>query len=190
MQLVATPIDGAYVIELDRLADDRGFFARLWCNAKFTSHGLKADIVQSNVGVSRKAGTLRGLHFQRDPHAEVKVVRCPRGAVYDVIVDLRPDSSSYLRWFGVELSADNGQAIYVPEGCAQGYLTLSDHTEIYYHTSASYHPESASGVRYDDPTFGIEWPRAIGVVSAQDRNWPDWTGTGETTEGVVSNDHR
>ena len=172
MRLVETPIGGAFVIELDRIEDQRGYFARLWCEEVFADHGLKASMVQSNVGVSTKAGTLRGLHLQVAPHAEIKVVRCPRGAVYDVIVDLRADSPSYLRWFGAELSAGNGRSIYVPEGCAQGYLTLEDDSEIYYHTSDFYHPESATGVRYDDPAFGIEWPRGIEVISEQDRKWP------------------
>ncbi len=153
MKFVTTSVVGAYLIELDRIEDERGFFARLWCDAEFAEQGLKAVVVQSNVGVSRKAGTLRGLHFQTMPHTEVKVVRCPQGAVYDVIVDLRPESPSYRHWVGVELSAENGRTIYVPEGCAQGYLTMTDDTEVYYHTSEIYHPESASGIRYNDPAF-------------------------------------
>ena len=172
MKFVKTSVVGAYLIELDRMEGERGFFARLWCNTEFAEHGLKAIVAQSNIGVSRKAGTLRGLHFQTAPHIEVKVVRCPRGAVYDVIVDLRPDSPSYRKWFGAELSAENGRTIYVPEGCAQGYLTLMDDTEVYYHTSEFYHPESAAGIRYNDPEFGIEWPREITIISDQDRAWP------------------
>lgn len=134
--------------------------------------GLEADLVQSNVGFSHRKGTLRGLHFQRPPHAEVKIVRCTRGAVFDVIVDLRPDSPTYRRWYGVELSAENGKMIYVPEGCAQGYLTLTDEAETYYHTTAFYAPESASGVRYDDPALDIAWPAAVSLVSYQDQRWP------------------
>jgi dTDP-4-dehydrorhamnose 3,5-epimerase len=138
--------------------------------------GLKSNLAQSNAGFSYKKGTLRGLHFQESPHAEVKIVRCSRGAVFDVIVDLRPDSPSYKRWFGVELDDENCKMIYVPEGVAQGYITLADNSEIYYHTTEFYHPESASGIRFDDPEFGIEWPIEIAVISEQDRSWPDYSG--------------
>ena len=169
-----TPLPGAYVLQPQRIEDQRGFFARIWCQRELREHGLKGELAQSNLGFSHRRGTLRGLHFQASPHAEVKIVRCTRGSVFDVIVDLRPDSPTYRRWFGVELSADNRHMLYVPEGCAQGYLTLADETEIYYHTTEFYHPESASGVRYDDPEFGIVWPREITVISQQDRQWPDY----------------
>jgi len=169
-----TPLPGAYVLEPQRLEDHRGFFARIWCKRELREHGLTAELAQSNVGFSHRRGTLRGLHFQSPPHVEVKIVRCTRGSVFDVIVDLRTDSPAYRRWFGVELTAGNGKMLYVPEGCAQGYLTLEDDTEIYYHTSEFYHPESASGVRYDDTEFGIVWPREITVMSQQDRQWPDY----------------
>jgi len=168
-----TPLPGAYVLEPERIEDHRGFFARIWCKNELRARGLGCEVAQSNVGFSRRRGTLRGLHFQRPPHAEVKIVRCTRGSVFDVIVDLRPESPTYRRWFGVELSEENGKMLYVPEGCAQGYLTLADNTEIYYHTSEFYHPESASGVRYDDPEFGIAWPGEIAVMSQQDQHWPD-----------------
>ncbi len=168
-----TPLPGAYVLEPERIEDQRGFFARIWCKNELRARGLSCELAQSNVGFSRRRGTLRGLHFQRPPHAEVKIVRCTRGSVFDVIVDLRPESPTYRRWFGVELSEENGKMLYVPEGCAQGYLTLADNTEIYYHTSEFYHPESASGVRYDDPEFGIAWPGEIAVMSQQDQHWPD-----------------
>ena len=170
-----TTLPGAYVIEPKRINDHRGFFARIWCKNELQQQGLKAELVQSNVGFSYHKGTLRGLHFQKSPHAEVKIVRCTKGAVYDVIVDLRPESSSYKSWFGVELSEENCRMIYVPEGFAQGYVTLADNTEIYYHTSEFYNPGSAFGVRYNDPEFGIMWPIDIAVISQQDKEWPDYS---------------
>lgn len=167
-----TTLPGAYVIEQQRINDHRGFFARAWCKREFQQQGLKAELVQSNVGFSVRKGTLRGLHFQKSPYAEVKVVRCTRGAIFDVIVDLRPESTSYKHWFGVELNEENGRMVYVPEGFATGYITLLDETEINYHTSEYFNEEAASGVRYDDPGFGIEWPLAVAVISDQDRHWP------------------
>ncbi len=167
-----TTLPGAYVIEPERINDHRGFFARFWCKEELQQHGLKSELVQSNVGFSYRKGTLRGLHFQKSPHAEVKVVRCTSGAIFDVIVDLRPESPSYQRWFGLELSEENRKMIYVPEGFAQGYITLADNTEMYYHTSEFYNAEAAFGVRFDDPAFGIQWPLVPAVVSEQDRNWP------------------
>ncbi|ALA59800.1 dTDP-4-dehydrorhamnose 3,5-epimerase [Nitrospira moscoviensis] len=169
-----TPLEGCYVIEPERIQDHRGFFARVWCRLELEQHGLKADVMQSNVGFSVRKGTLRGLHYQTGPHAEVKVVRCTRGAMFDVVVDLRPQSPTYTRWFGVELTPDNGKMIYVPEGFAQGYVTLADDTEMNYHTSKLFHRESAIGVRFDDPAFGIEWPVEIAVISDQDKKWPDY----------------
>ncbi len=170
-----TPLTGAYVIELERITDQRGFFARVWCKNELRQQGLETELAQTNVGFSYRKGTLRGLHFQERPHTEVKIVRCTRGSVFDVIVDLRPESPSYKRWFGVELSEENCKMIYVPEGCAQGYISLTDNAEIYYHTSEFYHPESASGVRYDDAEFGIVWPVEISVISPQDQGWPDYS---------------
>lgn len=170
-----TPISDAYIIEPEKISDHRGFFARIWCQDKLRKMGLKSELAQSNVGFSYQKGTLRGLHFQESPHAEVKIVRCSRGAIFDVIVDLRPESPSYKHWFGVELSDENCKMIYVPEGVAQGYITLADNTEIYYHTTEFYHPESASGVRFDDSEFGIVWPIEIAAISQQDREWPDYS---------------
>jgi dTDP-4-dehydrorhamnose 3,5-epimerase len=167
-------ISGAYVIEPERREDHRGFFARIWCKNELRQWGLETELAQTNVAFSDRKGTLRGLHFQEPPYTEVKIVRCTRGAVFDVIVDLRPESPSYKRWFGVELNEANGKILYVPEGCAQGAITLVDTTEIYYHASEFYHPESASGVRYDDPEFGIVWPVEVSVISQQDRQWPDY----------------
>jgi len=169
-----TGLEGAYLIEPDPHRDERGFFGRLLCRDEMAAHGLDLEIVQSNVGYSHGAGTLRGLHFQRPPHAEVKVVRCTRGRVHDVIVDLRAGSPTFRRWFGVELSDRNRLLLYVPRGCAQGYLTLCDEAEICYHTSARYAPASATGVRWDDPAFGIVWPDAVRTLSEQDRTWPDF----------------
>jgi dTDP-4-dehydrorhamnose 3,5-epimerase len=170
-----TGIPGAYVIEPRKLEDHRGFFARIWCRDEALELGLNAGVMQANMAFSLLRGTLRGLHFQKAPHAEVKVVRCTRGSVYDVIVDLRPESPACGRWFGVELSQENRRMLYVPEGCAQGYITLENDTEIYYTTSEMYHPESATGVRYDDPAFGIVWPVEPAVVSGQDRRWPRYS---------------
>jgi dTDP-4-dehydrorhamnose 3,5-epimerase len=175
MIFVETPIAGAYVIEPERREDDRGFFARIFCRNEFAQHGLKTEMMQANTGFSRRKGTLRGLHFQRAPHAEVKVVRCTSGSMHDVIVDLRPDSPTWKQWFGVELSQQNRKMLYVPEGCAQGYITLADDTEMYYLASEFYSPETASGVRFDDPQFGIQWPAAMTVISKQDREWPDYS---------------
>lgn len=173
-----TPLAGAYVIEPERIEDHRGFFARIWCMKELRQRGLKTALAQSNVGFSHHRGTLRGLHFQAAPHAEVKIVRCARGSLFDVIVDLRPESPTHKRWFGVELSEENCKMLYVPEGCAQGYITLRDNTEMYYQTSEFYHPESASGVRHDDPEFSIVWPIEISVISQQDKQWPDYSSRG------------
>jgi len=180
MEFTETPIAGAYLIDVRRIGDERGFFGRLWCQKEMAAMGLATHICQSNIGVSTSAGTLRGLHFQKPPHQEVKIIRCPRGAVYDVIVDLRPESPSYLRWYAAELTAENARMLYIPEGCATGYQTLVDDSEICYHTTKFYHPESASGVRYNDPAFAIDWPLEITAISENDKNWPDYQ---PTTEG-------
>jgi len=172
MKFTPAPIQGAYIIDVNRFGDERGYFGRLWCQKEYEAHGLEAHICQSNIGVSKQAGTLRGLHYQKPPHQEVKIVRCSRGAIFDVIVDLRPESHTYKQWFGLELNEDNATMLYVPEGCATGYLTLVDNTEIYYHATEFYHPESATGVRYDDPAFGIQWPGEIKVLSDNDKKWP------------------
>ena len=172
MQFTETAVHGAYVIELKRITDQRGFFARQWCQQQLAARGLCDQISQINTGTSTRAGTLRGMHYQLPPHAEVKIAQCPRGAVYDVVVDLRPESPTFRRWHGVELTGDNYLSLYVPEGCAHGYLTLTDDTVLTYLTSRAYAPTAATGVRYDDAAFGIEWPGAISVVSEPDRNWP------------------
>jgi len=173
-------LTGAYIIDLERREDPRGFFARSWCRKEFGDHGLCVEFVQINVGFSTKKGTLRGMHYQAAPHQEVKVVRCTMGAIYDVIVDLRPESPTFTRWAGVELNSVNRRMLYVPEGFAHGYQTLEDNTEICYQTSRIYAPESARGNRYDDPAFGIEWPLAVACISDPDRSWPDYTGQANT----------
>lgn len=172
MNFTKGAIDGAYVIDLDKRQDERGFFARLWCEQEMRNCGLSTRIAQINTGFSPQAGTLRGLHYQLAPHAEVKLVRCTRGAVFDVIVDIRPGSPTFRQWMGLELTADNGRQLYVPEGCAHGYLTLVGDSELVYLTSQPYVPEAARGLRYDDPAFSIRWPREAGTVSAADRSWP------------------
>jgi len=169
-----TELAGAYVIDLERRGDERGFFARSWCHREFAAHGLNLGIAQINVAFSQRRGTLRGLHFQLAPHQEAKVVRCTMGALLDVILDLRPESRTYKRSVGVELTADNRRMVYVPEGCAHGYQTLVDSTEMYYQTSAFYAPEVARGIRYDDPAFRIAWPLPVTSISEADRSWPEY----------------
>jgi len=171
MRFETTEIEGAFVIDLEPIGDDRGFFARSYCADEFARNGIDAVFVQENVGFSHRRGTMRGLHFQHPPHDEVKLVRCTRGSVWDVALDLRPRSGSAGRWVGVELAGDNHRMLVVPEGCAHGYLTLTDGAEVRYLTSRPYAPEAADGVRYDDPAFAIAWPVAVEVVSEQDRSW-------------------
>jgi dTDP-4-dehydrorhamnose 3,5-epimerase len=172
----ATTVAGAFLIIPEPIEDERGIFARIWCAREFEAAGLTTRIVQTNMSVSNDKGTLRGLHYQCSPYSEVKVVRCPRGSIFDVAVDLRRTSATYKQWVGVELTEENGNMLYVPEGCAQGLLTLTNQTEIYYHTSAAYSPDTATGVRFDDPAFAIEWPEEIRNISDQDRSWPNFPG--------------
>ena len=178
MNLLATEVHGAFVIDLDRKADERGFFARTWCRSTLSGAGLDANLDQTSVSFNARAGTLRGMHFQRAPHAETKLVRCTMGAVFDVVLDLRPDSPSYLAWHGVELSAENRRSLYVPKGCAHGFITLADASEVLYMISDPYVPESAAGARWDDPTFGIDWPVPVRVIAERDRTYPDWPPAG------------
>jgi dTDP-4-dehydrorhamnose 3,5-epimerase len=172
MQFTPTGLADAWIIDLQRIEDHRGFFARSWCENEFRQHGLNPRVTQRNVGYNHKQGTLRGLHFQLSPDLEAKVLSCTRGAVYDVIVDLRPGSATFCRWVGVELTAANGRMLYAPEGFAHGYQTLADETEFQYLATAPFAPKSARGVRYDDPAFGITWPVPITNMSDADRNWP------------------
>jgi dTDP-4-dehydrorhamnose 3,5-epimerase len=178
MKFVPTPLDGAYLIELEKRGDHRGFFARFFCEHEFAAAGLETRFVQVNNSLTASGGTLRGMHLQLPPAAEVKLVRCIRGALHDVIIDLRPDSPTYLKWFGADLSADNRIMMYVPRGFAHGFLTLADDTEALYLVSAFYAPEQERGVRFDDPRFAIVWPMAPKEMSEKDRSWPDYDPAG------------
>ena len=174
MNFRETNVSGAWVIGLDKRVDARGYFARVWCNQELKSQGLNGDCVQVNTALSPHKGTIRGMHFQVSPHAEVKIARCLRGAAFDVLIDLRPASPTFCRWFGLTLTPDSGEMLYVPEGCAHGYLTLADDTEVLYFASNAYAAKAATGVRYDDPAFDIRWPAEIKVISTADRSWPDF----------------
>ena len=166
-------VHGVYVVDLEPVADERGFFARSWCAREFADHGLETGIAQCSVSYNSRRGTLRGMHWQESPHEEVKLVRCIRGAIYDVAADLRPESPTFGRWTSVELSAENRSALYIPKGCAHGFQALEDETEIFYAISEFYAPEASRGFRYDDPRFGIEWPLPDEiVVSERDLSWP------------------
>src|SRR5579875_1113383 len=164
MHFQKTTIPGVFEIGISPLADDRGFFARSWCREEAESHGLNTRIQQCNIPCNLRKGTLRGMHWQAEPHGEAKLVRCTRGAIYDVALDLRPESPQYRGWVAAELTAQNHQMLYIPEGCAHGFLTLEDDTEVFYQMSESYHPESARGVRWNDPAFGIVWPAEVEVI--------------------------
>lgn len=167
-----TVLQGAYVIGLERHGDDRGFFARSFCAREFADHGLNNRFVQANTSLSAKAGTIRGLHYQLAPSEETKLVRCVAGAIWDVIVDMRTESPTYLQSFGAKLSAENGCQLYVPKGFAHGYMTLDDNTTVAYMVDEYYTPLVERGLRYDDPTLQIYWPRAVSVISDKDRAWP------------------
>jgi dTDP-4-dehydrorhamnose 3,5-epimerase len=172
VRFIPTAIQGVVRVELEPIRDERGFFARAWSADEFGAAGIPATWVQANVGHNPLAGVLRGLHLQRAPHEEAKLVRCTRGRLQDVAVDLRPDSPTYRQWVSSILTAENGEMLYVPPGCATGYLKLEPDTDLFYQTSARFAPESATGVRYDDPAFGIEWSGPVQLVSAADRSWP------------------
>jgi dTDP-4-dehydrorhamnose 3,5-epimerase len=178
MIFTPTQLGGAYVIEIQKYEDERGFFARTWCQKEFEEHNLIPEAVQRNLSLSKKRGTLRGMHYQVAPFQETKLVQCTRGALYDVIIDVRPNSSTYKQWFGVELTAENYKMLYVPGGFAHGFITLEDNTEASYLVSQFYTPQAERGIRYNDPTFSIEWPVAVGVISEKDQNWPDYVPEG------------
>ncbi len=165
-------IDGAYTIDIERQLDERGFFARAWCQKEFAQRGLAAELSQVSIAHTAQRGTLRGLHYQAAPHEESKVVRCTRGAAFVVVADLRRDSATFAQWQGVELTAENHRALYVPPGCAQGYQTLVNDTELLYQMSVPYAPSFGRGVRYDDPLLNIAWPLPIALISAKDEQWP------------------
>lgn len=166
------PLAGALLIEPERREDERGFFARTFCAEEFAARGLVPAVAQCNISFNRRQGTLRGLHYQRAPHAEVKLVRCTRGALHDVIVDIRPGSPTFARWFAVELSAENRTMLYIPEGFAHGFQTLAEDTELFYQMSTAYVPQAAAGIRWDDPEVAIEWPVAARMISASDQALP------------------
>lgn len=172
MKFIPTQLAGATLITPERREDARGWFARVYCEREFEAHGLPTRMVQTNLSLTRRAGTLRGMHWQQAPHAEDKLVRCARGAIWDCVVDLRPQSPTYLQWFGAELSENNGHMLLVPKGFAHGFVSLSDDAAVTYQVSAFYTPEAERGARYDDPAFGIRWPVAVLDMSDKDRNWP------------------
>lgn len=177
MRFVPTELAGAVVVEPDRHGDERGSFMRTFCEEEFAAAGLPTRFPQCNISANRTAGTLRGMHLNVAGHWESKLVRCVRGAIHDVIVDLRPGSSTFGRWIGVDLTADNGRALFVPEGFAHGFVTLADDTDVHYHMGRSYTPGVDTGFRWDDPAFGIEWPRPPVVISERDATYPDHPGT-------------
>jgi len=169
-----TKLRWVFEIHLEPKSDERGFFARTWCQKEFAAHGLSPRLVQCNVSFNTRRGTLRGIHYQAAPHAEAKLVRCTKGAIYDVVVDLRPESPTLRGFMAVVLTAKNRRALYVPEGCGHGFLTLEDETEVFYQMSEFYNTESARGVRWDDPAFQIAWPEKVEVISERDRSYPNF----------------
>lgn len=175
MILTPTEIAGVYVVDLEPRPDERGFFARSWCMHEFEQHGLDARLVQCNISFNLHRATLRGLHYQAMPHPETKLIRCTRGAIYDVALDLRPEQPTFRKWVGIELSDRNRRALYVPAGCAHGFQSLTDASEVLYHMSESYHPDLARGVRWNDPAFAIAWPLAQPILSPRDAGYPDFT---------------
>ena len=170
MRFESTPLPGTWVVDLDRLGDERGWFARVFDHEKFRTHGLSPDIVQCNLSYNAKRDTLRGMHYQAEPHGESKLVRCVRGAIFDVAVDLRRDSPTFCRWHGVELSAENGRAFYIPAGFAHGFQTLEDNCEVFYQMDHAYLPAAARGARFDDPVFAIRWPDPHGSRTISERD--------------------
>ena len=171
MVFTETSLAGAFIIELNPCEDGRGFFARTWCQREFAARGLETELRQCNISMNKEKGTLRGMHYQAKPHEEAKLVTCLRGAIYDVIIDLRLDSPTFKQWLGVELSAKNRRQFYIPEGFAHGFQTLEDNTEVFYYMFEFYHPESARGVRWDDPDSNIIWPISPPIISERDRNF-------------------
>lgn len=174
MKFVETSLPGAYVIEMEPIRDERGFFARSFCREEFLCRGLNPECVQCNVSFNRLRGSVRGMHYQAAPHAEAKLVRCTAGRIHDVIIDLRSDSPSYMHHVAVELDAGSWRMLYVPEGFAHGFQTLTDHAEVFYQMAATYVPEAARGVRFDDPAFGIDWPLPVAAISPKDAAYPDY----------------
>jgi dTDP-4-dehydrorhamnose 3,5-epimerase len=190
MIFTETRLKDAYILELEKLQDERGFFARGYCSREFASHGLVPRVVQSNVSFNLAKGTLRGLHYQVMPYVETKLVRCTKGAIYDVIIDLRPESKTFRQWTGVELTEENYRMLYVPGGFAHGFQTLEDRTEVIYHVSEFYVPKAEQGIRYNDPAFDIRWPLEVQVISQKDNSWPHFSRTAKpATEEQVGGAH-
>lgn len=174
MIFTETKLDGAFLIDIEERTDERGFFARSWCQKEFEQHGLVPLVVQANISFNHKKGTVRGMHYQASPYEETKLVRCTRGAIYDVIVDLRKGSPTYCQWISAELTADNRRMLFVPEGYAHGFQTLTDATEVCYQVSQFYTPGAERGARFNDPAFSIRWPLDVTVISEKDANWADF----------------
>jgi dTDP-4-dehydrorhamnose 3,5-epimerase len=174
MKFIETELKGAFIVEPERLPDERGFFARTWCKKEFEQHGLLPDLVQCNISFNRRKGTLRGMHHQVAPHEEAKLVRCTMGAIYDVIIDLRSNSPTFKAWKSVELTAENRKMLFIPQGFSNGFITLTDNTEIFYQMSEFYAPQCARGVRWNDPAFNIDWPAEVIVISEKDMQYPDF----------------
>jgi len=172
--VIFTPISlpGAYIVDITLMTDERGFFARSFCRNEFAEHKLMTNVAQCNISFNAKKGTIRGMHFQRSPKAEAKLVRCTRGRIHDVVIDLRPDSPSCCRWEAIQLNSSDHRALYIPEGFAHGFQTLEDNTEVFYQMFEFYSPEHAAGVRWDDPAFGIPWPLPDPIISEKDRSYP------------------
>lgn len=175
MIFLETELSGSYVIDLERLEDARGFFARSWCQREYAAHGLNPRLVQCNISFNPFKGTLRGMHYQVTPFEEAKLIRCTRGSIYDVVVDLRSNSASFGKYFSIVLTSENRKMLYVPEGFAHGFMTMEDHTEVFYQMSEFYAPEHAKGFRWNDPVFGIRWPGEVKIMSDRDRSYPDFS---------------
>jgi dTDP-4-dehydrorhamnose 3,5-epimerase len=190
MKFISLPLGGAYLIELDKIVDERGFFARTWCAQEFKQQGLNPNLAQCSLSFNSRRGALRGMHYQAEPYPEAKLVRCSAGSIYDVIIDLRPESSTHCKWFGAELSAANRKMLYVPEGFAHGFVALADDTEVFYQISETYHREYARGVRWNDPLFGIEWPITNPILSKRDASYPDHQPSSEKPSGRRARDNR
>jgi dTDP-4-dehydrorhamnose 3,5-epimerase len=173
MIFTETKLHGAFVMEVEKFEDERGFFAHGWSPRELAAHGLDAPLAESAISFNKKKGTLRGMHYQAAPHGQIKIVRCTMGAVYDVIIDLRPDSPTFKQWFGIDLSAGNRRMLYIPADFAHGFQTLEDAAELSYHMSYAYVPESATGVRWNDPAFNISWPQPVSIMAERDRTYPD-----------------
>jgi dTDP-4-dehydrorhamnose 3,5-epimerase len=174
MKFHKAKIAGVFEVCLEPRTDDRGFFARAWCQREFETRGLNSTVAQCNISRNARKGTLRGMHYQAQPFSETKVVRCTRGAVYDVVLDLRPESKTFKQWVSVVLTEESGNMVYIPDGCAHGFLSLQDGSDVFYQMSEFYNPEAARGVRWDDDAFGIVWPEKVEVISERDRTYPDF----------------